>query len=68
MLPDVREMNYTMQEYKSVATRLQYVPIQSVAEEAGYPRTVVRNVKTQHRLVTADQLRDIRQALDRMGK
>ena len=68
MLPDVREMTYTMQEYKSVATRLQDVSIQAVADMAGYDWEVVGNVKKQRKLVTPEQLQDIRQALERMGK
>ena len=68
MLPDVREMTYTMQEYKSVATRLQNVSIQAVADIAGYDWTIVGNVKKQRKLVTPEQLQDIRQALERMGK
>ena len=68
MLPDVREMTYTMQEYKSVATRLQDVSVQAVADMAGYDWGVVGNVKKQRKLVTPEQLQDIRQALERMGK
>ena len=68
MLPDVREMTYTMQEYKSVATRLQDVSIQAVADMAGYDPKVVTHVKKQRKLVTPEQLQDIRQALERMGK
>ena len=68
MLPDVREMTYTMQEYKSVATRLQDVSVQAVADMAGYDWEVVGNVKKQRKLVTPEQLQDIRQALERMGK
>ena len=68
MLPDVREMTYTMQEYKSVATRLQNVSVQAVADMAGYDWEVVGNVKKQRKLVTPEQLQDIRQALERMGK
>ena len=68
MLPDVREMTYTMQEYNSVATRLQYVSNQAGADMAGYDWEVVGNVKKQRKLVTPEQLQDIRQALERMGK
>ena len=68
MLPDVREMTYTMQEYKSVATRLQDVSVQAVADMAGYDWHVVSRVKDQRKLVTPEQLQDIRQALERMGK
>lgn len=61
-------MSYAMQEYKAIATRLQYVPAGTVARISGHAWGIVTDVKKQRRLVTPDQLRDIRQALDRMGK
>ena len=57
---------YPMSEYKAVSTRLRYMPVDPVAAASGHSWSVVNNIKKRKRLVTPEQLRDIRQALDKL--
>ena len=55
-----------MTEYKAVSARLQDLSAVRVAAVSGHCADVIRWVKGQTRMVTVIQLRDIRQALDKL--